>query len=225
MSRAVRDIWAVKWGAVAAGTVLVLGSLSGCGGGGGNASADGKGARGSSGSAAAAGPTDGPGDYRPPSDLCPKVDFGPLTAAVAPTADPPKGRETGSDPATGSGAACLQGFATAGTKGDGRSIVQCTAWKDVATAIKQYEFRLSSAPKEARGAVEQEPGLGRAAFRYENLKEAEPFRNDLRLLVRDGNLECEVEVQSLNALTEQQVAGAWPAMAETVRALLPKLRS
>lgn len=63
------------------------------------------------------------------------------------------------------------------------------------------------------------------AFRYENVKEAAPFRNDLRLLVRDSNLECEVQVQSLAPLTDQQVTAAWPAMAETVRALLPELRS
>lgn len=34
-----------------------------------------------------------------------------------------------------------------------------------------------------------------------------------------------VEVQSLAPLTDQQVAAAWPAMAATVRALLPELRS
>lgn len=95
----------------------------------------------------------------------------------------------------------------------------------VAAAIKQYTYRLSSAPREARGPVVREPGLGRGAFRYENVKEAAPFRNDLRLLVRDSNLECEVQVLSLAPLTDQQVTAAWPAIAETVRALLPELRS
>lgn len=212
-----RGIRSARWGM---GALLVLGSLVGCGSGDGKASAH-AGAT----PAADARPTNGPGDYRPPTDLCPKVDFGPLTAAVAPTAGPTKGERTGSDPATASGAACLQGFRTAGTKVDGRSIVYCTAWKDVAAAIKQYTYRLSSAPQEARGPVVREPGLGRGAFRYENVKEAAPFRNDLRLLVRDSNLECEVQVQSLAPLTDQQVTAAWPAMAETVRALLPELRS
>ncbi|KOU68938.1 hypothetical protein ADK57_15180 [Streptomyces sp. MMG1533] len=212
-----KGIRAARWGT---GAVLVLGSLAGCGSGDGKASADAGGTP-----TAAAGPTNGPGDYRPPTDLCPKLDFGPLTAAVAPTAEPPKGQQTGSDPATAGGAACLQSFRTAGTKADGRSIVYCTAWKDVAVAIKQYEYRLSSAPKEAQAPVVQEPGLGRGAFRYENVKDAAPFRNDLRLFVRDSNLECEVQVQSLSVLTDQQVTAAWPAMVETVRALLPKLRS
>ncbi|MFI5800797.1 hypothetical protein [Streptomyces sp. NPDC051677] len=70
----------------------------------------------------------------------------------------------------------------------------------------------------------KEPGLGRGAFRYESLKEAAPFRNDLRLLVRDSDMECEVQVQSLGPLTGQQGTAAWPAMADTVRTLLPKLR-
>ncbi|MFF7597721.1 hypothetical protein [Streptomyces mirabilis] len=208
---------ALRWGV---GALLVLGTLVGCSGGGGKVSAH-AGAT----PAADAGPTSGPGDYRPPAALCPKVDFAPLTAAVAPTAGPTKGERTGSDPATASGAACLQGFRTSGTKVNGRSIVYCTAWKDVAAAIKQYKDRLSSAPQEARGPVVREPGLGRGAFRYENVKEAAPFRSDLRLLVRDSNLECEVQVQSLAPLTDQQVTAAWPAMAKTVRALLPELRS
>ncbi|MFF4486041.1 hypothetical protein ACFY0F_06010 [Streptomyces sp. NPDC001544] len=208
---------AARWGTSA---LLVLGSLVGC------SSGDGK-TSGHAGAtpAADAGPTNGPGDYRPPTDLCPKVDFGPLTAAVAPTAGPTKGERTGSDPAIGSGAACLQGFRTAGTKVDGRSTVYCTAWKDVAAAIKQYKYRLSSAPQEARGPVVQERGLGQAAFRYENVKEAAPFLSDLRLLVRDSNLECEIQVQSLKPLASQQVTAAWPAMAETAQALLPELRS
>lgn len=212
-----RGIRAARWGT---GALLVLGSLVACGSGDGKASAH-DGAT----PAADAGPTNGPGDYRPPKDLCPKVDFGPLTAAVAPTAGSPKGERTGSDPASASGAACLQGFRAAGTKVDGRSIVYCTAWKDVTAAIKQYEYRLSSARQEARGPVVQERGLARGAFRYENVKEAAPFRCDLRLLVRDSNLECEVQVQSLVPLTDQQVTAAWPAMAETVRTLLPELRS
>ncbi|WP_055523526.1 hypothetical protein [Streptomyces graminilatus] len=208
---------AAGWGT---GALLVLGSLAGCGGGDGKASA-----HAAATSAAVAGPTNGPGDYRPPTDLCPKVDFGPLTAAVAPKAGPAKGQRTGSDPAVSSGAACLQGFRTAGPKADGRSTVYCSAWKDVATAVKVYKYRLSSAPKEARGPVVREPGLGQGAFRYENVKEAAPFVNDLRLLVRDSNLECEVQVQSLKPLTDQHVDAALPAMAETVRTLLPKLRS
>jgi hypothetical protein len=57
-------------------------------------------------------------------------------------------------------------------KGDGRSIVYCAAWEDVATAIKLYTYRLSSAPQEARGPVVKEPGLGAGAFRYENVKES-----------------------------------------------------
>ncbi|NUR00831.1 MAG: hypothetical protein HOY79_31185 [Streptomyces sp.] len=211
-----KGIRAARWGT---GALLVLGSLVGCSSGDGKASAH-AGAT----PAADAGPTNGPGDYRPPTDLCSKVDFGPLTAAVAPTAGKPKGERIGSDPANASGAACLQGFRTAGTKVDGRSTVYCTAWKDVAAAIKQYKYRLSSAPQEARGPVAQEPGLGQGAFRYENVKEAAPFRNDLRLLVRDSNMECEVEVQSLAPLTDQQVTAAWPAMADTARTLLPKLR-
>ncbi|MEU8677819.1 hypothetical protein [Streptomyces sp. NPDC048560] len=200
--------------------VLVLGSLAGCGSGDGKASDDGGGT-----TTAAAAPTNGPGDYRPPTDLCPKVDFGPLTAAVAPADGQPKGQRTGSDPATGSGAACLQGFRSAGTKADGRSVLYCTAWKDVATAIKHYKYALSSAPEEAGGPVVQVPGLGGGAFRYENVKEATAFASDLRLVVRDSNLECEVQVQSLTPLPEQQVTAAWPAMAETVRSLVPELRS
>lgn len=47
----------------------------------------------------------------------------------------------------------------------------------------------------------KEPGLGAEAFRYENIKE------------------------SLGPLTDQQVTAAWPAMADAVRTLLPKLRS
>lgn len=210
-------IRAARWGA---GTLLVLGSLVGCGGGGGKAS----GHAGAS-SAAAAEPTNGPGDYRPPAALCPKLDFGPLTAAVAPKAGAPKGEPTDSDPAAAGGAACLQPFRTAGTKANGRSIVYCTAWMNVATAIKQYEYRLSSAPREARGAVVKESGLGGEAFRYENIKDSAPFPDDLRLLVRDSNMQCEVQVQSLAPLTDQQVTAAWPAMADTVRTLLPRLRS
>jgi hypothetical protein len=38
-------------------------------------------------------------------------------------------------------------------------------------------------------------------------------------------MECEVQVQSLGPLTDQQVTAAWPAMADTVWTLLPKLRS
>jgi len=212
-----KGIHAARWGA---GALLVLGSLVGCSSGDAKASAHAGAA-----STADAGPTNGPGDYRPPTDLCPKVDFGPLTAAVAPTAGKPKGQRTGSDPATGSGAACLQAFRTAGTKADGHSAVYCTAWKNVATAIKLYKYELSLASKEARGPVVKEPGLGAGAFRYENVKEAAPFRNDLRLVVRDSNMECEVQVQSLAALTDQQITAAWPAMAGTVRTLLPKLRS
>lgn len=217
MRLAGKCIRAAGWGS---GVVLVLGSLAGCGGGDGKASVSGGGRP-----TAAAEVTNGPGDYRPPTDLCPDLDFGPLTAAVAPTANPPKGQQTGSDPAMDSGAACLQSFRTAGTKADGHSIVYCTAWKDVATAIKQYKYRLSSAPEEARGPAVQVPGLGRAAFRYVNVKESAPFTNDLRLVVRDSNLECEVQVQSLKPLTDQQVTAAWPAMAQTAPALLPKLRS
>ena len=56
----------------------------------------------------------------------------------------------------------------------------------------------------------QERGLGQGAFRYENVKEAAPFVNDLRLLVRDSNLECELQVQSLKPLTGQHVTAAWP---------------
>ncbi|MDX2544019.1 hypothetical protein ACOT81_30185 [Streptomyces sp. WI04-05B] len=200
--------------------VLGLGSLAGCGGGDGKASADDGGTP-----TAAAEPANGPGDYRAPDDLCPNIDFGPLTAAVAPADGPTKGQETGSEPAEGSGAACLQGFRTAGAKADGRSTVYCTAWKDVATAIGQYEHGLSSASKGAEGPVVRVPGLGGGAFRYESVEEAAVFRSDLRLVVRDSNLECDVQVQSLTVLTDQQVTAAWPAMAETVRALLPKLRS
>ncbi|MFJ7150528.1 hypothetical protein ACIQVT_20340 [Streptomyces sp. NPDC100445] len=207
---------AVGWGT---GALLVLGSLAGCGSGDGKASAH----AGATPSAEAEA-TNGPGDYRPPKDLCPKVDFGPLTAAVAPRAGLPKGERTGSDPASASGAACLQGFKAAGTKVDGRSVVYCTAWKDVAAAVKQYRYRLSSAPREARGPVVREKGLGREAFRYENVKEAAPFVSDLRLVVRDSNLECEVQVQSLVPLTDQRVKAAWPAMATTARTLLPELR-
>ncbi len=203
------------------GTVLVLVALAGCSIGG----EDGKGTAQAAGTpSASAEPTHGTGDYRPPTDLCSNVDFGPLTAAVAPRAGSPKGEKTGSDPATASGAACLQGFKTAGTKTDGRSIVYCSAWKNVAIAIKQHSYRLSSARREAKGPVVPVPGLGRAAFRYENVKDSAPFATDLRLMVRDSNLECEVQVQSLNLLTGQQIKAAWPAMAETARALLPKLR-
>lgn len=208
---------AARWGT---GIVLVLGSLAGCGSGDGKTSADAGGTP-----TAAAEPTNGPGEYRAPDDLCPKVDFGPLTAAVAPTDGPTKGQETGSDPAEGSGAACLQGFRSAGAKADGRSTVYCTAWQDVATAIGQYKYGLSSASKGAQGPVVQVPGLGGGAFRYESTEEAAVFRSDLRLVVRDSNLECDLQVQSLTPLTDQQVTAAWPAMAKTVRALLPKLRS
>lgn len=208
---------AVGWGA---GAVLVLGALAGCGSGDGKASADAGGRP-----TTASEPVNGPGDYRPPTDLCPMVDFGPLTAAVAPTADPPKGQQTGADPAMAGGAACLQSFRTTGTKADGHSVVYCTAWKDVATAIKQYKYRLSSAPSEARGPVVQEPGLGQGAFRYTNIKESAPFSNDLRLVVQDSNMECEVQVQSLKPLTAHQITASWPAMTTTARALLPKLRS
>ncbi|MFI1355163.1 hypothetical protein ACH4TV_16565 [Streptomyces sp. NPDC020898] len=222
LSRRGTGIRTAGWGT---GALLVLGSLAGCGGGDdGKAAADAGGRR-QTASAAPAAPTNGPGDYRPPTDLCPKVDFGPLTAAVAPTDGPPKGKQTGADPAMGSGSACLQGFRMAEKLADGRSTVYCTAWKDVATAIKLHKYALSSAPKEAGGAVVQVSGLGEAAFRYENVKETTAFLNDLRLVVRDSNLECEVQVQSLNALTGQQITEAWPAMAETVRAMLPKLRS
>ncbi|MFC8360926.1 hypothetical protein ACFUIY_13745 [Streptomyces griseorubiginosus] len=207
---------AARWGV---GTVLALGALVGCG------SGDEKPSAHAGASSAAAGPTKGPGDYRPPTALCPKVDFGPLTAAVAPTAGAPKGELTGSDPSTAAGAACLQAFRTTGTKADGRSTVYCTAWKDVPTAIKQYAYRLSSAPKEAQGAVVKESRLGGEAFRYRNLKDAAPFADDLRLVVRDSNMECEVQVQSLKPLTDQRVEAAWPAMAVTVRTLLPELRS
>ncbi|MFJ4617947.1 hypothetical protein [Streptomyces sp. NPDC088812] len=199
--------------------VLALGSLAGCGGGDGKASADAGGTP-----TAAAEPANGPGDYRPPTDLCPKLDFGPLTAAVAPADGSPKGQRTGADPAEGSGAACLQGFGTTGTGANGRSVVYCTAWKDVATAIKQYEYVLSSASKQAQDSVAQVSGLGGGAFRYESAEEA-AFPSDLRLVVRDSNLGCEVQVQSLTLLTGQQVTAAWPAMTETVRTLLPKLRS
>ncbi|TCR26995.1 hypothetical protein [Streptomyces sp. BK205] len=207
---------AARWGA---GTLAVLAALAGC------SSGDGKPSAHAGASSAAAETTKGPGDYRPPTALCPKIDFGPLTAAVAPTAGEPKGQLTGSDPSTAAGAACLQAFRTTGTKADGRSTVYCTAWKDVPTAIKQYAYRLSSAPKEAQGAVVKESGLGREAFRYRNVKDAAPFADDLRLVVRDSNMECEVQVQSLKPLTDQQVKAAWPAMAVTVRTLLPKLRS
>ena len=217
LSHTGKGVRAARWGA---GLVLVLGSLAGCDSGDGKGSADAGGTP-----TAAAAPTNGPGDYRPPTDLCPKVDFGPLTAAVAPTDGPPKGQRTGSDPAMGRGAACLQGFRTAGTKADGRSVVYCTAWKDVATAVKQYEYVQSAASKEAQGPVERVPGLGGGAFRYESVEEAAVFRSDLRSVVRDSNLECEVQVQSLTPLTDQQVTAAWPAMAETLRALIPKLRS
>lgn len=207
---------AARWGA---GSLLVLGTLVGC------SSGDGKASAHAGASSADAEPTKGPGDYRPPTALCPKVDFGPLTAAVAPKAGAPKGELTGSDPSTAAGAACLQGFRTTGTKTDGRSTVYCTAWKDIPTAKKQYAYRLSTAPQEARGAVVKESGLGVEAFRYQNLKDAAPFADDLRLVVRDSNLECEVEVQSLPPLTDHQVEAAWPAMADTARTLLPKLRS
>ncbi|MCQ9180976.1 hypothetical protein KMT30_18410 [Streptomyces sp. IBSBF 2953] len=210
---------AASW---AAGTVLVLAALAGCG----NSGEDGKATAGAARTpSASAEPTGGPGDYRPPTDLCPNVDFGPLTAAIAPRSGPPKGERTGSDPATSSGAACLQGFKAAGTKADGRSVVYCSAWKNVAIAIKQHSFRLSSAGREAKGPVVMEPGLGRGAFRYENVKDSAPFASDLRLMVRDSNLECEVQVQSLHPLTDQQVEAAWPAMVKTARALLPKLRT
>ncbi|MEU1184586.1 hypothetical protein ABZ464_44655 [Streptomyces sp. NPDC005820] len=202
------------------GAVLVLGALAGCGGEEGKTSTDAAGTP-----AATAARTDGPGDYRAPTDLCPKVDFGPLTAAVAPADGSPKGQRTGSDPATGSGAACLQGFGAAGAKTEGRSVVYCTAWKNVATAIKQYKYVLSTARNEARGQVAQIADLGDGAFRYESLKEAAVFRDDLRLLVRASNMECEVQMQSLSSLTAQQVTAAWPAMEETARALLPRLRS
>ena len=205
-----------RWGA---GTLLVLGALAGCSGG------DGKPSAHAGATSAAAGPTKGPGDYRPPTALCPKIDFGPLTAAVAPAAGAPKGQLTGSDPSTSAGAACLQAFRTTGTKADGRSTVYCSAWKDVPTAIKLYAYRLSSAPKEAQGAVVKESGLGEEAFRYQNVKDAAPFADDLRLVVRDSNLGCEVQVQSLKPLTGRQVKAAWPAMAVTVRTLLPELRS
>ncbi|WP_330290129.1 hypothetical protein [Streptomyces sp. NBC_00576] len=162
LSQTGKGIRAARWGT---GAVLVHGSPAGCSSGDGKAAADVGGTP-----TAAAAPTNGPGDYRPLTDLCPKVDFGPLTAAVAPTDGPPKGQQTsrGSDPAMGSGAACLQGFRTAGTKADGRSTVYCTAWRDVATAVKQYKYVLSSAPKEAGSPVVQVPGLGQGAFRYES---------------------------------------------------------
>lgn len=217
VSQTGKRIRAASW---SAGVVLVLGALAGCGSGDGKASADAEDTP-----TATAVPTNGPGDYRPPTDLCPKVDFGPLTAAVAPTDGPPKGQRTGADKATGSGAACLQGFRASTTKADGRSVVYCTVWRDVALGTKQYEYLLSSASKEARGPVVQVPGLGGGAFRYESVEEAAVFRSDLRLVVRDSSLGCEVQVQSLTPLTDQQITAAWPAMAETVRALMPKLRS
>lgn len=210
---------AASWGT---GVVLVLGSLAGCGSGDEKASAEGVG---KSTPTATAETTKGPGDYRPPADLCSNLDFGPLADAIAPNDGPPKGKRTGADPATGSGAACLQPFGKTGSQTEGRTVVYCTAWKNVTTAIKHYEYMERSASKEAQGPVVRVPDLGDGAFRHESVEEAAVFRSDLRLVVRDSNLECEVQVQSKTPLTAQQVVAAWPSMRETVQALLPELRS
>ncbi|MER6157401.1 hypothetical protein ABT147_17945 [Streptomyces sp. NPDC001868] len=203
--------------------VLALCSLAGCGNGDEKASAAGVG---KSTPTATAEATKGPGDYRPPTDLRSALDFGPPADAIAPNDGPPKGKRTGADPATGSGAACLQPFGKTGSTAQGRTVVYCTAWKNVTTAVKHYEYMERSVSKAAQGPVAQVPDLGDGAFRQESVEEAAVFPSDLRLVVRDSNLECEVQVQSKTLLTDQQVIAAWPSMGgEIVQALLPELRS
>ncbi|WP_405016789.1 hypothetical protein OHV05_06550 [Kitasatospora sp. NBC_00070] len=204
-------------GGVALGVVIAAGALAGCGSDGGS-SADGAPV-----SAAPVEKTDGPGDYRPPDDICKNIDFSALAAAVAKSSEPPKGQETGGDPTVASGAACLQPFAKSGTV-DGRSIVQCTAWKNVATAVEMYESGFRAASGESKKGVTKESGLGKAAYRYENVKDS-PWLADLRLVVRDSNLECEVQVQSNTMLTDPEMEAAYGAMTVTAKAVLPKLRS
>ncbi|MFE6868982.1 hypothetical protein ACFVFS_20800 [Kitasatospora sp. NPDC057692] len=165
--------------------------------------------------------TDGPGDYRPPRDVCGVVDFSPLTPVLGLFSSTPENTLTGADPKVSSGAQCRQYLG--GTGVFARSVVHCSAWSDVAKAIKMHEYARETAAKDAVGGVTDVPGLGRQAFRY-RAPDSIPWRTDLRLTVRDSNLDCELKAQTDQVLTPDQTATAYQALAEIVRTAAPRLR-
>ncbi|WP_405020920.1 hypothetical protein OHV05_32640 [Kitasatospora sp. NBC_00070] len=165
--------------------------------------------------------TDGPGPYQPPRGLCGQLDFTELATAVATLAGPPEGGETGANPAEASGSECKQSLS--GGDVHGRVVVQCSAWKDTATAIRMHDHSRTTAVDVAGGTLTEVPGLGSQAFRLVSSEEG-PWKSDLHLVVRDGNLDCELKTQTGKPMDALGKDLAFAAMAATVKAVLPKLR-
>ncbi|MFE2106385.1 hypothetical protein ACFXAF_11010 [Kitasatospora sp. NPDC059463] len=165
--------------------------------------------------------TDGPGDYRPPRDVCGVVDFSPLTPVLGPLSNAPENTVTGADPKVSSGAQCRQYLG--GTGVFARAVVHCSAWSGVAKAIEMHKYARETAAKDAVGGVTDVPDLGRQAFRY-RAPDSVPWHADLRLTVRDSNLDCELKAQTDQVLTPDQTATAYQALTEIARTAAPRLR-
>ncbi|MGW6454888.1 hypothetical protein ACWF94_03025 [Streptomyces sp. NPDC055078] len=164
---------------------------------------------------------EGPGQYQPPDRLCEFVDFTELATAVAPLSGAPRSRETGADPAVSSGSECKQSLS--GGKVHGRAVVQCSAWKETGKAVEMHRYGRGKAEEDAGGTLAEVAGLGSEAYRLVSGEEG-PWEVDLRTVVRDGNLDCELMTQSGHPMDEQGTDIAFAAMQDVLKDLLPKLR-
>ncbi|MEV5675331.1 hypothetical protein [Streptomyces sp. NPDC052179] len=165
--------------------------------------------------------TTGPGTYAPPDRLCDLVDFSELATAVAPFASAAQGRETGGDPSVSSGSECKQSLSN-GTTVHARAVAQCSAWKDIGKAIGMHRHGKETA-EVADSSLTDVKGLGNQAYRYVSSEDG-PWKADLRLVVRDSNLDCEFHTQSGHPMDAQDLDITFAAMEATAKNLLPKLR-
>ncbi|MFJ4910447.1 hypothetical protein ACIQCR_34045 [Streptomyces sp. NPDC093249] len=169
--------------------------------------------------------TDGPGSYLPPNRLCDVIDFSELATAVGPVRGKAASRGTGADPAKSSGSECKQSLGN-GRDRYARAVVHCTAWARVGEAIRTHEYAKESAVTDRNGTAAV-PGVGRQAFRFVSAEKG-VWKDDLRMIVRDSNLDCEIHVQSGHPRDERTMDArdkdiAFAAMGDTLKDLLPKL--
>ncbi|MER5982261.1 hypothetical protein [Streptomyces sp. NPDC001787] len=164
--------------------------------------------------------TTGPGTYPAPDRLCDLVDFTELAIAVAPLAGTPQTRETGGDPTVSSGSECSQSLS--GGRVHARAVVRCSAWKKIGKAVEMHRYGRGSAVI-ADSSLTDVKGLGNQAYRYVSADDG-PWEVDLRLVVRESNLDCELHTQSGHPMDEQGMDIAFAAMEDTLGNLLPKLR-
>ncbi|MGY3679498.1 hypothetical protein [Streptomyces sp. TE33382] len=120
-----------------------------------------------------------------------------------------------------SGSECKQSLSN-GTTVHARAVALCSAWKEIGKAIGAHRHSRETA-EVADSSLTDVKGLGNQAYRYVSSEDG-PWKADLRLVVRESNLDCEFHTQSGHPMNEQDTDIAFAAMEATAKHLLPKLR-